>query len=471
MNNKHLFIVVGLVYLLVALYFGLNSTIIGYVIYEDKSYNFDFSNQSNFIFDSNLITINNGEVSLVPYYNITNVTEEQNSNSYLDYAEYQEGESENSLQDVTSKLKSQGGEWVNFRGGHKFNIIFDRNLSNNDVVRFYLKGDNEVNNVRLYICKYDDNDDCDEDYGNTNYVFIPGETSSGVWANLTLRDLDEETDKFSLRFDGNESNDLRIDYIDALHYENNIITDTEIYYPENASIETNSLIIDGLWKYYDINYSGDVKTYYSIGENWNLLNDNNLRFINSSNIKFKLDLESDGSSNPVLSDFIVYYYGIIQESNLTLPEDFNETNLTLPENQTNVTVPENTTNITQSEIPLNPPSSGGGSGGGGGGGSGGGSSNEEIITPTNNTVQVTSSNKNELNSITGGTNEETIKEVENILGNQSIEPVKKPVNLAALTGRAVLNDIRNNLGLFIILGLIVLYYIYLSYKKKKKKRK
>jgi len=143
----------------------------------------------------------------------------------------------------------------------------------------------------------------------------------------------------------------------------------------------------------------------------------------------------------------------------------------LPEdnfNETNVTLPENTTNVTQPESPA--PSLGGGSGGGGGGG-GGGSSNEEIITPANNTVQTTSSNRNELNKIAGETNEETIKGTSNVLGNQSIETVKKPANLAALTGRAVLNDIRNNLGLFIILGLIVLYYIYLSYKKKKKKRK
>ena len=189
MNNKHLFIAVGLVYLLAAVYIGLNSTITGYVIYEDKSYNFDFSNQSNFIFDNNLIMLSNGEFSLVPYYNITNITEEQDFNSYIDYAEYQQGESENSLEDVTSKLKSQGGDWVNFRAGHKFNIVFDRNLSNNDIIRFYLKGDNEQNNVRLYICKYEA---CDEDYGNTIYIFIPDETSGGAWSNLTLENLNEE---------------------------------------------------------------------------------------------------------------------------------------------------------------------------------------------------------------------------------------------------------------------------------------
>ena len=464
MNNKHLFIAVGLVYLLAAVYIGLNSTITGYVIYEDKSYNFDFSNQSNFIFDNNLIMLSNGEFSLVPYYNITNITEDENFNSYIDYAEYQEGDDVNSIQDITSKLKSQGGDWVNFRVGHIFNIKFDRNLSNNDVIRFYLKGDNEVNNVRMYICKYES---CDEDYGNTDYVFIPRDTSSGTWANLTLENLNEGSDRFSLRFDENASNDLRVDYIDSIHYENKIITNTEIYYPENASIETNNLIIDGLWKYYGINYSGDIKIYYSIGGNWNLLEGNNLSFINSSNIKFKLDLESDGSSSPVLSNFIVYYYGIIQENtNLT----DNQTNITLPEdnfNETNVTLPENTTNVTQPESPA--PSLGGGSGGGGGGG-GGGSSNEEIITPANNTVQTTSSNRNELNKIAGETNEETIKGTSNVLGNQSIEPVKKPANLALLTGRAVINDIRNNIGLFIILGLIILYYIYLKYKGKKKRK-
>jgi len=464
MNNKHLFIAVGLVYLLAAVYIGLNSTITGYVIYEDKSYNFDFSNQSNFIFDNNLIMLSNGEFSLVPYYNITNITEDENFNSYIDYAEYQEGDDVNSIQDITSKLKSQGGDWVNFRVGHIFNIKFDRNLSNNDVIRFYLKGDNEQNNVRLYICKYEA---CDEDYGNTNYIFIPDETSGGAWSNLTLENLNEGSDRFSLRFDENASNDLRVDYIDSIHYENKIITNTEIYYPENASIETNNLIIDGLWKYYGINYSGDIKIYYSIGGNWNLLEGNNLSFINSSNIKFKLDLESDGSSSPVLSNFIVYYYGIIQENtNLT----DNQTNITLPEdnfNETNVTLPENTTNVTQPELPA--PSLGGGSGGGGGGG-GGGSSNEEIITPANNTVQTTSSNRNELNKIAGETNEETIKGTSNVLGNQSIEPAEKSVNLALLTGRAVINDIRNNIGLFIILGLIILYYIYLKYKGKKKRK-
>src|SRR3989344_2636236 len=181
MDKRHLFIVIGLLYLFIGIYITLNSSITGYVIYEDKFYNFDFFNQSSFIFDNNLITLAEGVVSLVPYNNETNLTVEEASNSYLSYAEYQQGSNNNSMQDVTSKLNSQGGQWVNFREGHIFNIRFDKNLSNNDIVRFYLKGDNEdeddegdedEESVILFMCN---NINCDINYGSTNYIFIPSD--------------------------------------------------------------------------------------------------------------------------------------------------------------------------------------------------------------------------------------------------------------------------------------------------------
>ena len=413
-EKKNIILIIGFIYVLISLLYIFGVSYTGYVVFEENYMSLDFSNSSEYIYDNNTIEFLNS-ISLIPNIETITITEEILRNSYVILA-YKDDH------DITSQIIALDNNTVNIekeQNENIFNVFFDKNLTDNDIIRFYIYPVGEVTADEIFLC--DINQTClSPGYGEVDI-------NDEGWYNITITNLNKETNSFNI-----DPEKIKFDYVDALSKEISSYNLTNITYPNMGVIETENIFINGSLGNFIPNVTLNNQTinyYYSTndGQNWNIISDN-LNHINNTIIKFKMELISDTKQTPMLHDIKVDF---MQNIN----------------NATNTTQP-----------PESSPASGGSSGGGGGGG---GSSSKSEPTPEP-TIQTTSA----LTPL------EELPSSKNLIQPKIIK--KLPNNpLTELAGRTtysrtnIVKFLKSNLWILIFLIILIIIYLVLHQERHK----
>jgi len=287
-----------------------NNKITGFVLYEEKYeekinvLNWTFDDVNDYTYDASLLNLSNGEgmlrISVVENtWSVENLTEIL----VISASEYEPGKK---IHDRTGKIQSLDGEDVNINKDKDiFDITFDDDLSNNDVISLYIL-ESGNNNVNVYLC--DNGTFCDSsNYGSINFNGDEG------WYNITITGLSETKDFFNI----DPTENTKFDYIKATHRDTATFTSTNTSYPESASIETNDVSITELSSFLnfhknDLPNGQNIIYKYSTdsGTTWAIIpSNNNLSevSVSSNKIRIKADLSGDGIGTPTIYDFAVSY--------------------------------------------------------------------------------------------------------------------------------------------------------------------
>lgn len=441
-KTKNLFIIIAFVYIILGILIYLGTSITGYVIYVQTNHSLEII-PNNFIYNSSLILIENNKISLYPNILTENTTKIITQNYYIISAL-------RNNEDFTQEIIALDNNTVNLQKNKKFNIIFNNNLNNNNIIRIYIKTTGQATTETIYLCNYNENCNLNESYGSTII------NQEGFY-DIILQNLNQPSDRFNLILleqEQPQADILKIDYIDSTKTEIIIYTDSLIQYSQEAEVNSKEINLNGtiqaILTEKNLN-TENITTFYSIdqGINWNLLS-NDIVNLNNSNIQLKFILSSTKNLTPEINSINFIYLVSTEETNLT--ENTNQT-------QNNNTIENSLT-----------PSSGGSSGGGGGGGS---DNREEIIQ----TPQETPTTKEEIFNIPVQQSE-TKEPI--IIGQTEIpKPETNIPFLTSLTARIVYSGknmfnflIGNWWWLLIIIALLTLYlYLYIRRKYDKKQYK
>ena len=289
--------------LFILIYYILDGSITSLVIYHQTEHTqlWDFTDSAEYTYDESLIVLNS-MASLLPETEIITIEDYDYENSYITQAVYDS-------KDKTSQIRSIGSGHITADKDKIFNVIFENELNNNDVISIYIKESKEND---IYLCDY--NTSCNSPgYGLVHYDGNEG------WYNLTILGLDDSTDRFNI-----DPEHVKFDYLFAYKLVNNSYTIENTTYPHLATIETQEFIIGDFYKWGDIKIGEDLNSYsinyyYSTdsGANWNLINNFNLTSVNSPRLMLRADLISDGTGTPVLNSLELKYL-----TNMACEEDW-----------------------------------------------------------------------------------------------------------------------------------------------------
>jgi len=272
----------------------LKPSITGYTIYEENSYIWDFQNKSDYIYNENLINLTEEGVELIPNITVSYWNESFETTVYIINAIRNE-------EDVTSNLILVDQEKININKNNPIDIILEEYLNNNDLINFYLEGNQEEN---LYLCDYNIN--CNfPGYGSIYY------DKTKNWYNLTLINLTTPKDRFRII---SNNKPIFINYIESKKMGVIEQNSTSIIYPESAEIETPDLNPENISSFgmfiaeYELN-NQQIDYQYSSdsGATWNALNENENLNLSSNKIRIKSILTSDTTSTPILKNLELTY--------------------------------------------------------------------------------------------------------------------------------------------------------------------
>ena len=205
--------------------------------------------------------------------------------------------------DKTPKIQNLDNEKFEINKNKLFNLIFDNQINNGDVISIYAKSGSAS---EIYLCDYGLK--CDSPgYGSVNYDGEEG------WYNITVNGLGVATDSFNL-----DPDEVKIDYIKAIHLEYEEHSSSNTTYSSSAEIQTEDLEINNLLKF-DSFSKNEVLNNQSIiyqystdsGNSWNSIpENNNLSNVDTTNgkIRIKAVLGSDETNTPTLYDMSISYF-------------------------------------------------------------------------------------------------------------------------------------------------------------------
>lgn len=446
MNLKEGIIILSIILIsVISIYYYQNSSITGLAIYENHEKIWYFNDSNNYNFDEN-INFSDNEIKLkanIEDISLVNESLIQNNITQTIYG----GNNKLSL------VNNKDDDWLTVNKYKSLDITFNRTLKNNDIIEFYLNGDK---NVDIFLCNF--SNFCSSlGYGLISYNQIPG------YYNITINNLKEDRNSFRIA----HTETFRIDYITAYNKEIINYSETNVTYTNAGVIETEDFESGDLYSIglfnadeelngQSINYSYSTDQ----GFNWSYIqNGDNLSLFNTSSIKFKSELNSNGVESPVLRSITLQYITSICEENWECSNwsecvanksartctDINncgtENNKSLMEMNCEINITENETTTTTT---LQTIQSGRGSTGGGGSSTKSSESSVSVATPSENIGIETKNVEN--------------KEVENI---QNIEKDEAITEENDISGWAIKqgNERTNFISLMIILG-IGIYFVY-----------
>ena len=296
------------------MYFFISPNLTGLVIYEPTStYNVSEVNLTNG-FSIKAIE-NTTTTSITTVYSLSLI------NATLDGA------------DILSEVIALDGDEEKVKSDEIFNVTFNSSLSNNDKVMF--KTDDGAGEY-VYLC----HENCS--YPGFGFVNITGE---GIYQ-ITINGLGSSTTSFRIK----TSNDIKFNHVNATNTITISNTTTSYDYPTypieivTEDIEPANLSSFDLFMRNDSLNNQNITYYYSIdsGINWiDLPDDNNLTGINSTRIKIKAIMQSDGIVTPYIYGLNINYTELISNytgngTNTTQNNSTNSTNST-ESNSTNST--------------------------------------------------------------------------------------------------------------------------------------
>ncbi|MEK6856847.1 MAG: hypothetical protein AABX49_02415, partial [Nanoarchaeota archaeon] len=198
-------------------------------------------------------------------------------------------------EDKTSQINAQENTTLSVDGSRVFDIVFNSQLQDNDLVQIYLKNDQTTN---IYLCNPA------EECNSTNLGQINFQNQEGYY-NITVQNLNSSSKIFNL----NSDLEIKLDFAEAIRVTETNHSETNITYQETANISTLDFIVENLDRWdlliTEENLLGQNISYeYSMdsGENWNVIpEDKNLSEVNSTKIKIKAILSSNTTETPELT--------------------------------------------------------------------------------------------------------------------------------------------------------------------------
>ncbi len=288
-----LFLVVGI------LVVSLKPSITGSVTYVSLSKEWDFSDSSSLFFNDTLVNISGGSArlsiitvsSLVP--GVTTNTSVISSASKVE-----EDESE----DVFDDIRVKDGEDVNIGKDDLLNISFSHSLQSGDNVSFYVDA-NKAGKIRICL-----NGSCSSPgYGEVSHGGYEG------WLSISLAGLQSPVSVFFIDTDS----PVKFDYIYSNYSDSFEYVSLSSSFPSTAEIQTADVSPSDFYKWDQFSHSESlaghsVEYSYSTdsGETWIVFGGGDISGVNSSRIRFKAVLNSDGYHTPVIGSMSVNFSGI-----------------------------------------------------------------------------------------------------------------------------------------------------------------
>ena len=277
-KTEELLIITLAIVIFIAISLTINPNITGYTIF-----------QPNLTYNENII-----DGQLKQYSNTINYTTEQTYYYNLTFAEENE-------KDRLTKLIELDNNNLIFEKNNLLKIQFINELQNNDIINIYLQN-NKV--TTLNFCTFNTNNSCENQiiYASINYEGIENNYE-------VLLNLEEPTNQLSI---DTIDNKIKIDYINASHLEITQHQNTTYYYIP-SEIETEVIQPSNLnkWDIFTADYTLNNQTinfYYKTDREYlEFTPPKNFSEINSEKLQFKVFLNSDNSSTPIINNLIINY--------------------------------------------------------------------------------------------------------------------------------------------------------------------
>ena len=297
--------------------FLVRPSFIGYIVYTP----------SNYIYNTSLINMSDNEIKLIPVVT-TSITSTQ-SISQVTGASY---DNENKL----DKVNSLNNGDVNVNPNKNLSLTLSSNFQDNDIISIYVKHNKQTD---INLC--DSNEGCSRTYATNNYNGNPS------WLNFTISNSNSKNNFNLVTIQDN----AKIDYVYGTHF--TTITNTTTSYPSSGSIETQDIQPTNISRFDYVNYTNILNNqridyFYSLdsGNIWSNLSNKNVSSLNTTSIKIKAILTSDGTITPIIDSISMFYSEIIQETQNTTnstennqSNSFNQSTNSLPNNPNPVILP------------------------------------------------------------------------------------------------------------------------------------
>ncbi len=197
--------------------------------------------------------------------------------------------------DRTSKLAAVDNDDLDVAKKKMFNVIFEEELQNNDIISLYLDNEGETN---IYLCWA--GDFCESNYGSMHFPNIQG------WYNITISNLPSPTDRLAILTDDK----FDADYLKVTRNWEEVNIDYNLSYPESASLETQTFELPtinqlNLFSKND-ELNGQSIKYYYYNEEWIEIPANG-SLPELEQIKLKAEFFSNNINTPILYNMVLSY--------------------------------------------------------------------------------------------------------------------------------------------------------------------
>lgn len=301
------------------MYFFISPSLTGFVIY-DPSYTYNVSE----------VNYSNGTLSIKAIENVSVITTTFVKELSLTSASLTE-QGDNDSDDILSRVNSLDNQSKNIDKNDVFNVSFNESLNSGDKVNFKVD-DITGSNVTVYLCSPSTN--CSyPGYGAVN-------VSGAGFYSIIIAGLNGSVNSFNI----DPPLKVNFNHVNATKIVTITNSTTSYYYP-TYPIEivtedmqpANLSSFDSFLRNDSLN-GQNISYYYSIdsGANWSdMPSDNNLAGVNSTKIKIRAVMQSNGSGTPYIYSLSVNY-SVVAPQNYTGNQSSNSTNQT-QSNSTNST--------------------------------------------------------------------------------------------------------------------------------------
>lgn len=293
---KELMIISALLILISTSMIFLKPEITGKITYqyEEKVYEWNFNNSNDYIYDESKISLDENQAKLIQIAEDNSYEEEVIDFSLVESALKNE-------EDNTDKIASIDNKNVVVNKENIFDVAFDNELNNEDVINLHLEKNKET---KIYLCGK--SIECN----SSNYRFLNYDGNEGLYS-ITIKNLDEPEDVFNFNIDDEP---VKFNYINA-SYTKTIFHEIINYTYYSSSIETKDLKIENIYKFgafnSDENLNSQIVVYeYSTdsGDSWDEIEyGDSLNDLNSNKIRFRINMKSDNTATPVINSLSINY--------------------------------------------------------------------------------------------------------------------------------------------------------------------
>lgn len=264
-----------------------------------------FDTAGDYMYSSSQINLSDGKAQLLSTTTTsTGTINELNVSALVSATEY---EINKDPQDRMDKVNSLGQGHVELKENKSMlEVKLNKQFQNNDILSLYIK-EGSTTNGKIYLCAGSTGCEVSEQ-GEYTLPTVPEE---GAWYNLTLSGISSAKDTFFI----DSPDKIKIDMVQGFLKSSRTETTTSTSYPSSSSIETTDFQ-PANWKAWGTFFKTEqlngqtVHYFYSTnsGLTWISVPSNvNLSSVTGSKIKFKIELNSNTTTTPIVDTLTLTY--------------------------------------------------------------------------------------------------------------------------------------------------------------------